>query len=125
MDIANCTRGRSYARHGFLTADTIIVTDKAQAAAHYVSRLHLSEGRKDLAVDTRVRNGRREEFKDFIKVEASAYQLLGTVENEREMKVIPYNIMAIGRARSSGARWITLEDHLDQDGRKATARTAS
>lgn len=60
-------------------------------------------------------------FKDFIKVEASAYQLLGTVENE-EMKVIPYNIMAIGRAGNSGARWITLEDHLDQDGRKAAAR---
>jgi len=60
-------------------------------------------------------------FKDFIKVEALAYQLLGTVEN-REMKVIPYNIMAIGRAGSSGARWITLEDHLDQDGRKAAAR---
>jgi len=40
-------------------------------------------------------------FKDFIKVEALAYQLLGTVENG-EMKVIPYNIMAIGRAVRGG-----------------------
>lgn len=36
-------------------------------------------------------------FKDFIKAEASTYQLAGTVENG-EMKVIPYNIVAIGRA---------------------------
>ena len=60
-------------------------------------------------------------FKDFIKVEASAYQLLGTVENE-EMKVIPYNIMAIGCVVEVAVRGGTLEDHLDQDGRKAAAR---
>lgn len=40
------------------------------------------------------------------------------------MKVIPYNIVAIGRAASSGAMWITLEDHLDQDGRKASGALA-
>lgn len=42
-------------------------------------------------------------FKDFIKVEASAYQVSGTVENE-EMKVIPYNIVAIGRALEVAVR---------------------
>lgn len=48
-------------RHGFLTGDVIIVTDKEQAAAHYViTMLRLSEGKGDSTVDTKVRNGRRE-----------------------------------------------------------------
>lgn len=66
-------------------------------------------------------------FKDFIKVEESVSPawLSPAAAEEGEMKVIPYNIIRRSTAArcpgSSGARWITLEDHLDQDGRKAAA----